>query len=517
MSIGLHTTEPFPEYAENGDSPYFLARRTPQGVAGEGRFEYSWGNTIDPARSADWAKVSWTWNGDTLHVANDRYGMLPLFYFNNAREIGVSSRLDTLSNLGASLELNDQALAVFLRMGHFIGDSTPFKHIHLLPPRSVLTWKDGITQITSDPPHSETALDISREEAIETYIELFRRATRRCCLRGERIALPMSGGVDSRHILAVLCELGFKPDFCVTARYHTSHQSDDSQVAAEVARYAGLPHVVLTQPRTDLDLHLSANSRLNYLGPHHVWLMVVANYLSGRADAIFDGIGGDVLSAGHRLNAKDVSRMESEQFAELSAAILRREIEEKYLRNILSPAMCERFDYQIAGKELAKELARHAKAVNPMSDFIFWNRTRRFIAHAPYAMLRAVVGVHSPFLDPEVYDFLTSLPASMFLNKAFHRDAIRWAYPDFARIPYAKSVPSPRFHSIFHSRSTEFMKLCSAHRKSKTLRWRSLLPRIAYGMCCGAKTGSDASIMASYFLQLESLVFSRQSSFDLHP
>lgn len=512
MNLDRQLSDPIPAFGENGDTPYFHALRTSQGIAGDGRFEFSRGNAVDPVCSDDWAKISWNWDGNTLQVTNDRYGMQPLFYFCNDREISVATCLETLLQHGASSELNEEALAVFVRLGHFIGEATPFKNIHLLPPQSVLTWKDGSVKITGNLPPASAVLDISREEAIATYVELFRQAVRKCCHLGETVALPLSGGVDSRHILAVLCELGFKPNLCVTAHYSTSHGSDDWHVAAKLAQYAGIPHVVLAQPRTDLNLHLSANKRLNYLGPHHVWLLTVAKYLAGRADAIFDGIGGDVLSAGHRLNAQDMLRMEAGQYAELADAILQREFDEKYLDNILSPSMCGRLNLKIAQEELIKELARHASAVNPMGSFIFRNRTRRFIAQAPFVMLRAASSVYAPFLDPEVYDFLACLPGKMFLDKTFHRDALRWAYPDYARIPYAKSVPTPRFHSLFHGRSTEFLRLCGTHRRSKLLRWRSLLPRIAYGICCGAKTGSDASIMASYFLQLESLASDRLST-----
>ena len=42
----------------------------------------------------------------------------------------------TLIAEGADAELNDESVALFLRLGRFIGNDTPFRHIHCLPPNA---------------------------------------------------------------------------------------------------------------------------------------------------------------------------------------------------------------------------------------------------------------------------------------------------------------------------------------------------------------------------------------------
>jgi hypothetical protein len=91
-----------------------------------------------------------------------------------------------------------------------------------------------------------------------------------------------------------------------------------------------------------------------------------------------------------------------------------------------------------ARDRLTAELARHQDAANPVGSFFFWNRTRRVVALSFFAML----GEHrliTPYLDPAVFDFLAGLPAELFLDHQFHREAVHRAFPEFAGIGFARS------------------------------------------------------------------------------
>jgi hypothetical protein len=48
-------------------------------------------------------------------------------------------------------------------------------------------------------------------------------------------------------------------------------------------------------------------------------------------------------------------------------------------------------------------------------------------------------------LCEEVYDFLVGLPASYFLERNFHTDAINTYYPEYVHLPYeTKTLPLRR-------------------------------------------------------------------------
>src|SRR5439155_1603673 len=70
--------------------------------------------------------AEWKWDGRRLRVRNDRYGVHPLFYYATANEIAVSTSVARLLAGGAPADFDGDAIAVFLRLGFFVGEDTPF-------------------------------------------------------------------------------------------------------------------------------------------------------------------------------------------------------------------------------------------------------------------------------------------------------------------------------------------------------------------------------------------------------
>jgi len=76
--------------------------------------------------TTDGIYAGWQWNGRTLILEQDRYGFFPLFEWRTADAHWVSTDLGTLIERGAPTELDFDALAVFFRIGFFVGSDTPF-------------------------------------------------------------------------------------------------------------------------------------------------------------------------------------------------------------------------------------------------------------------------------------------------------------------------------------------------------------------------------------------------------
>src|SRR5204862_7246327 len=88
-------------------------------------------------------------------------------------------------------------------------------------------------------------------------------------------------------------------------------------------------------------------------------------------------------------------------------------------------------------RRVGQELEKHTDAPNPISSFIFWNRTRRKIALHSYRILTRAGEVFAPYLDHDVFDLLSGLPPEVFLDHTFHTEAIQHAYPRYAAFPFA--------------------------------------------------------------------------------
>ena len=155
-------------------APFFFGTRLQGNLKTWGDTARSFGHKIARADNrTDGVFAEWSWNGETLTVQNDRYGFFPLFYYAKGSEIGVSPSISTLIAEGADAELNDESVALFLRLGQFIGNDTPFRHIHCLPPNATLVWNGSNPHVTGDYEHVPENRPVSRTEAVHRYIELF--------------------------------------------------------------------------------------------------------------------------------------------------------------------------------------------------------------------------------------------------------------------------------------------------------------------------------------------------------
>lgn len=341
--------------------------------------------------------------------------------FHDTRTGAAAGSVLALLESGTPADLDRGALNVFLRTGLFLGGTTPFLHIRApCPPVPVLA-----------------PADLTRDQALAGYIDLFRQAMARLLDRhdGEPFALGLSGGRDSRHILLQAVDQGRRPAFCWTVA--NPALPEDTAVAAALAERCGVRRV-LVQPADGLAAELEKNRRTDFCSRQHRWMVGALPALRGIGH-LYDGIGGDVLSESSVLKPEWVALMAADRLDELAEAL----VPPGPLPLVADPGLFP--DRADAVHRVAEELARHRPAVNPLASFFFWNRTRRDIGESPFALL-AEGGrhVHAPFLDDDLFAFLASLPARLTLKTGLHTEAIRRAFPAFADIPYAAKAAAPR-------------------------------------------------------------------------
>jgi asparagine synthase (glutamine-hydrolysing) len=418
---------------------YVRVRKTTAGIRVDGQPRCLLGSPVAPDGPGGLRQglfAEWEWDGQRLTVRNDRYGFYPLFYYQGPHEILVSDSIPKLIELGAPTDLDEPALAVFLRLETFVGDDTPFARIRQFPPAAELVWSPDACRMSSSFPVVDLA-HVGRADAIRDYHARFSQAIRRRLPRdpGRTLVMPLSGGQDSRHIVLELVSQGHLPSECVTIAPDWSPKlRDDARVAAEVARAANLPHTVLSRHPDLFELETTKNALTNYITLEHAWFVPLAEHVRPASPVILDGIAGDILSAGLFLDAEKLRRYRDGQLVALAEELLG---DEQPARDLLDPHFYERVSRDRAVSRLVAELERHAGHANPFSQFILWNRTRRSIASSPYAILSKVAAVDSPFLDHDVYDFLASLPPESIMDHRLHVETIRASYPHFADIPFA--------------------------------------------------------------------------------
>jgi asparagine synthase (glutamine-hydrolysing) len=487
------------------EQPFFHAKRVGREVRTRGSATCLLGRrgACQPSGEPDGIFAEWEWNGETLTVRNDRYGYQPLFYARSGDEVWVSPSIPKLIAEGAPAELDDSALAVFLRMGTFVGDDTPFAAIRHVPPGARFTWREGHLDVGGQyliaRPRS-----LSRDAAVDGYVELFRIAIRRQATDPERIVVPLTGGRDSRHILLELCESGVRPRRCATTAAYPPGGDEDVTVAARVAAAVGVEHQVIAQPRSRYQAERRKNELTSLCTVEHAWVLPLADDLQGGGYTVYDGIAGDTLSQSQLFTTQRIEWYEQGKLAALAEDLLGAE---GYLPRLLPAGLYQRVARPVGLERLRAELARHVEAPNPFSSFRFYNRTRRTVSLAPHGILAQVADVRAPYLDHELYDFLSSLPAALTVDRRFHTDAIARAYPRYADIPYevkgARAAGSQRAH--YHRLGAEVLRAAARPTRERFLLRTPLVARVMRAMVSPRCLSEVVSlgVLATYLFQIE--------------
>jgi hypothetical protein len=388
------------------------------------------------ALDGDGTFARWSWNAPTLTAATDRFGVQPLFYAADQNAIRISPSIAELLNSGAAPDLDDAALAVFLRVGFFVGGDTPFRHIRALPPGGSLEWNDGRLEIGSGWT-TPTPSDVSRGEAIDRFADLFTHSIdRRLNATVGPVVVPLSGGHDSRHILLALCAAGFPPECCVTVEPHPPWQADDVALARAIATRLGVPHVVVPRRADRVAAESEKNALTSFCADEHVQFLPLREYFERQPATLFDGLGGDVLSQSYRLNP-NLHRLFSDGRAREGAEVIAgdAQVVEPALGALLTAGAKRRFSRERAITRLAEEAQKYTDDPNPIASFFTATRMRREIALAPCAMFDVVPNVWLPFLDVPLATFLLSLPYELVHDRRLHTDVLARHYPQVGDVP----------------------------------------------------------------------------------
>lgn len=397
--------------------------------------------------------AAWHWDGERLTVANDRYGMVPIYVSAAPGSLILSTSLLGAVQAGAPNDLDYDAMAVLQRLGYCLGNDTPLRAIRRLPPGAVAVM-DGDSIRVRGEPCIPAPRDIARDEALVAFAELLRSAVARRLpeTANEPFLLPLSGGRDSRHILYALLEAGAPPSAVVTVRHIPPKADEDVRVAGILANELGLAHSVLQRSERRLEDELRKNRLTQFEAPQtHAWAMPLVDHLADYAGPLFDGFGGDTLSMARYLDPEDLRLYEVGDLSALAERVLGDEAP--------AAAMLDRDAYHQMPRERAvervvRELAQFAGAANPVRSFRFWSYSRRLIGASPFGLL-GDLKVRLPYLDHAVHDLLAALPPRVVMADGghFHTAAISRAYPQFDHIPYENKALPPVEDTSYHRRA----------------------------------------------------------------
>lgn len=182
-----------------------------------------------------------------LFVCNDRLGMLPIFYMKNQKAFCFAPEVKAvLTALRARPKLSMVGVINFLAIGYCLADTTLFENVDYLEPGCVLSidirsldvHKTRYWKIVFESNPSLRRRESAEDALFEAIVEAHRLII---ADRPDKFELYLSGGLDSRGILAVLDHIGILPKraFCWGLRDDMPYS--DAYIAKALALEYGVP------------------------------------------------------------------------------------------------------------------------------------------------------------------------------------------------------------------------------------------------------------------------------------
>ena len=178
-----------------------------------------------------------------LKIINDRFTSIPLYYYHNkaSGEFYASPYFTSIWNLRKSLglKINRNALCEFLFFQRILWTKTYLENVLFLPDASIMCVEGKSLSIRRYWQRDYEKNNSSLNENARRLAELIERSVKNKASDGKRYGHFLSGGMDSRSVLAA-----FEKNYptCFTA---TISENRELRTAREIAHTKGAKHVFL--------------------------------------------------------------------------------------------------------------------------------------------------------------------------------------------------------------------------------------------------------------------------------
>jgi len=373
-------------------------------------------------------------------VANDRYGFRPLYYAMSGGKLLFASEVKAILEDNAfKRELDDRTIADFFAFGEILGNKTFFSGIETLPPASVLTYDGKNISIEQywdfnyEPDYS-----LSEDDIVEQLVQTFRKAAD-IRMRGNlRYGVWLSGGLDSRVVLAAIHKSERRS---VTAVTFGVPGCDEIKVAHIVAKKAGVSHLIM---ELDADELVSYAEEVVYLSDGMDTIAVAfipyaLDRAKERIDVYFQGLALEVLLAGYCLD-KSVMKAESDEelvkiwyrklacfYPEMTASLFvpdyYNKIREMPLNSLAEAAHNVRAEHP-GNKTNYSFLRNHVRRLTILGSVISRNKFEETLLT----------------FDNDLVELALKIPPELRFNYRIYRKFLMKLAPELAAIPYQRTM-----------------------------------------------------------------------------
>lgn len=374
-------------------------------------------------------------------LLNCRHGARHIYYALSEEFLAFATEPRAIAVLGGSCsKVNRRALCDMFNFGYISGCGTLFERIQMLEHATILdvsTDETGQQKYWDYHFHNEESSK-SFDDYVGEGISSIDRAVERYTDRFDRFGIPLSGGLDSRAILAFASQRADSMHV-----YHCSWFSKEEQIAKRLSDTCNASWHVYDPLEFDYGFMLRRGFDLSdgATHAHQYWFLPVAEDIcaSGEVEILLDGylmdvfLGDTFLVLGPHGKCDDV-----DQVRRIINRIWRR-CDPIFARQTLLPGFYS--EYEEANVESIDEELRkidEANISNLIHRFSLANRSNRYSVALPNVQ-RQLVEYGFPGLDYDLTDFFLRVPPRYKKGAALYRAILHRKFPDVAAVPWAKT------------------------------------------------------------------------------
>jgi asparagine synthase (glutamine-hydrolysing) len=405
----------------------------------------------------------WDEQEQKMFAARDRFGEKPFYYIHTEGSFYFASEIKALRKTGIDKSYNGNLLLQYFANG-FVQDvmdpgATFDNNIKKLPARHYLRYTPSSQELQIIPYFDidKSYSDISAEEAVKRFKELFFSSVQRRLRSDVEIGTSLSGGLDSSSVVAAIHHL--KQTGVVQKAFTASFpgfEKDETMFAATIAKQFGLQHFIVSPSANDLvaDLEKFLLQHDEPVSSSSVYAQYKVYELAKQhsVKVLLDGQGADEVLAGYakyihwylqELYSGDKSRFRKEsevlqarefniknklaaKFPSWAAVQLEKNAIKKQKQ--LSFVSKDFIDAHLSKGSIYKP---PVKSLNDILYFdVFGGGLEELLRNADRNAMAHGIEARLPFLEHTLVQFIFSLPSLFKIHKGYAKYILRQAMDD---------------------------------------------------------------------------------------
>lgn len=381
-----------------------------------------------------WQETTRQW-----HVWTDRFGTLHGYYAYDGQRTALGSYSGTVSAAASRRQLDWVGLTSFFSCGFFLGTRTQYDDMRVLRPathlildeRGQLCREERYWQWQHQPDGQRSLSDTAAE-----FAHLFGEVIQEQLGQG-RVAVPISGGLDSRSVVAALGDEERGRAWAYSYGY-TPH-SVETQIAQQIAQARQLPFQAFTVPPYLFDrLSQVIGAVEGFQDVTQCRQAAILPQLAEQAEFVIAAHWGDVWLDDMGLTGQ--TAVNDEAFFQTAWKKIAKTGRDWLVQNLCQPQLNQPSTEPVVKALLQPALAAVTHVEEP--DFrLKAFKTEQWSARwttASIRMYQPAAFPRLPFYDTRLTDFFARVPTALVAQRQLQVEYLKQTAPDLAQITWQR-------------------------------------------------------------------------------